>query len=165
MERGALKTLIPAVLGPLAMGLCAAFRAQTLESLQLAMLLPLCTFGLLVVTVPGLYIGSALVGRAPSILVLWRTTAQALGRSGVLLLGCAPAALFLVATTTTNDLVGVFLGVPLGAAAFAFLRLLYRGLYVDAIEAESTPRALFVGWAGVTMLIGLKLFLIAMQSA
>lgn len=159
-----LRPLLPAVLGPLALGLCVAFRAQTLESLEMAMLLPLCTFGLLLVTVPGLYIGSALLGRAPSIVTLWQTVATALGRAGVLLLGCAPAALFLVASSASTELVSLFIGAPMVAAAAAFLRLLYRGLYVDVKASETTPRYLFVGWAGVTLLIGLKLFWVAMQN-
>ncbi|MCC6972352.1 MAG: hypothetical protein IT434_19220 [Phycisphaerales bacterium] len=159
------RALLPAILGPLAMGLCVAFRLQTLESLELALLLPIFTFGLLLVTVPGLYIGSALVGRAPSIVSLWKTTAEALSRAGVLLLGCAPATLLLVATATTTDLTSLFVGLPFAIAAVAFLRLLHNGLYREAEAQETTPRFLFVGWAGVTLLIGVRLFWIALHNA
>jgi hypothetical protein len=105
---------------------------------------------------PALYVGANLVGPAPAAQTAGNAAFNALGDTGALLLGLAPAQAFLgVASASPNPLpltgcIFVALSAALG------LRSLYQRLFP---EASGGQRLLFALWALVSLGIGFAFFL------
>lgn len=144
-----------ALLGPAALGL--VLTAGDPGAFTEVLRLPLLWIGVAALMTPALYITAALSGLAPSLREVASATLDALSRGGGLLLGLAPALLFLVATSFSSRLAHDFVGVVAALGALAGLGLLFERLLV-ATDASATARFVFFGWAAVLLGIGAQLF-------
>lgn len=110
------------------------------------------------VMLPALYIGSALLGVAPSIHRIVSASASAFRSAALLFLGTAPAVAFLV-TTREADARLWFLGqgVVLIAAVLALRELYVQAFTGCAAHMRAVP--LYGAWALVSLGIGAHLYL------
>lgn len=110
--------------GPMAMGACLGINTSLTGALVTSVSLPLAILLLGGLTLPGLYVGLALADENFSIRALANIGLKTLDAMGVMMLGLAPAALFLVATSGSVDesilltTLAMALGVALGLRAF-----------------------------------------------
>lgn len=141
--------------GPAALG--AASAAKDSGAITEVLRLPLVWVGVAALMVPALYIGVALSGRSPSGRQVLGSLADAVCRGGGLLLGLAPALLFLVVTSDRGPVVqGLVAGVA-GIGALAGLSVLFRKLCTER-DAGVLARFVFISWAAVLLGIGAQLF-------
>lgn len=144
-----------ALAGPAALG--AALAAHDVGALGEVARLPLLWVGVAALMTPALYIGAALSGLSPSAREVGGAAVDALARGGGLLLGLAPALLFLVVTSFSAEAGRALVGVAALVGAVAGLGVLFRRLCVEP-DAGVTPRFVFLGWAAVLLGIGAQLF-------
>lgn len=144
-----------AVAGPAALGV--VLTARDVASVTEVIRLPVLWVGVAALMTPALYIAAALSGLAPSLRDVGRVTLDGLSRGGGLLLGLAPALLFLVATALSADLAHALVGVVAGLGALAGLGVLFHELCVRT-DASVTARFVFMGWSAVLLGIGAQLF-------
>lgn len=137
---------VAAALGPFAAGACLAAPGGPLLMAKIGAAMLLITAGVAALMLPALYIASAFVGAGGSARQLIHAAASALVDSGALLLGLAPALLFLV-TTSTSELAAVLLfHAALGLATVIALRGLYARAFGGSAGALlAVP--LFVLWS------------------
>ncbi len=144
------------VAGPAAVGACVGMNFGIGGMLTMAAMVPASILGVGAVTLPGLYIGTAMLGAAPDVRSTLGLAAGALRDMGIAMLGLAPALLFMTATSASNDeatVVGsivVFLGAALGVRAF----------FARSIEVVSGAAALpvFAIWAALSVGIGWQFY-------
>jgi hypothetical protein len=121
-----------------------------------SLLLPALVIGLTVALVPALYIGLSLSGSAPPAGEVAAAVGKALGAAGLVMIGLAPATLFLVASTRSTLLVNALTLLVVGGAAVLGLRrlsqLLFAGRNVGAAGA-----LVYGAWASVALVLGGKL--------
>ncbi|MCA9541685.1 MAG: hypothetical protein KC620_22465 [Myxococcales bacterium] len=146
-----------AVAGPAAVGLCLGLRFDPGAAATLAIALPAVMLGVTALTTPTLYIGAAFVGVAPKPRAVLAALSDGLADAGRVLLGLAPALMFLTVTSTSKRT-----GLALAAAALLLgsllgLRLLYRRLFPTGASARAM--ALFAGWALVNLGLGAHLLM------
>jgi hypothetical protein len=152
------RTALVAIGGPALIGLAIGMPSGARTLLAQAAVVPAIVLGISVFMIPALYIGTTLIGAAPPAVRVARSSAAALQGAGTLLLGLAPASLFLIATSQTHALAWVLGLLVLGAGALVFLRT----LFLDAFETSAARlRALpvFLVWAAVCLGLGGSLLL------
>lgn len=113
--------------------------------------------GLTTLMAPALYIALSLTGPAPDASQVARAFGQGLRSSGIIFAGLAPAVAFLLATSSSPELL-VFVGaLVLAAGAVVGLRMLLQSLrQTKSWSARSL--AVFVAWAIVLAGLGLDWF-------
>lgn len=154
-DQGFVRSLGAFLAGLTLLGACLGIGQGAEAMLDLALRLPSMYLAVGLLTAPALYIGSGLLGLAPPGSLALRAVERALLRAGRLVFGVAPAAAFLVATSTSAaSRVGIgFLLMAL--TALVALRALHSGF----TEARGTAPAtlfnwLYAGWSFLTLGIG-----------
>jgi hypothetical protein len=142
-----------AAAGPLAVGGVLAARLQDPAPL---VAVPSVVFAVVALTLPALYIATAVLGAAPPIGRVMRAVGRALCSLGLVNAGFALPLLFLGASA------GEGTAFALGAATVAVsaviaLRVLYAGLY-EGTFAVTGRGMLFWTWAVIALVIGARLF-------
>lgn len=89
--------------GPAAVGLCLGLQSELGVLLTLPWMLPAMGLLICVITLPGLYVGAAMLESAPAAPELLKAVAGALSDGGIALLGLCPALLVLTSTTSSVD--------------------------------------------------------------
>lgn len=141
--------------GPVALGAILGLEIGPLAALGKSLALPGVLAGVAAVMVPALYICATITGAAPPARVIALSVARGFRACGLVMLGLAAPALFLLATTQAG---AVALVVGGGATAVGVL----VGLGVlsgDLFEKRSlATRVAFAAWAMVALGIGLRLY-------
>ena len=123
---------------------------------------PAALVGVGALMIPALYIVTSLIGVAPPAQQVVRAATSALRSSGTIMLGLAPATVFLMATSRT-ELAALILGMLIaGVSMFAA----FRGLFSDLFACSGVrPRAVpvFLLWSGVSLGLGAHLFIGALH--
>ena len=146
--------------GAAALGLISRIPAGAFAAAQSSLLTPAIVVGVCVVLAPALYIGLSLAGAKTSastfvsaVLTSWRA-------SGLAALGLAPPLLFMVATTTSENL-ALALGTLAIAAALAIgLMALAR----EAAEHSAASFLCFVLWSLAALAVGARFFFTAVSA-
>lgn len=147
------RELLLAAAGPLTVGAVLAARLQDPAPL---VAVPVSVFAVTALTLPALYIATAVVGAAPPLGHVVKAVGRALVALGVVLLGLAMPLGFLVATAGRGTAFGLG-ALALAAAAAIGLRALHVALFEH--ERPMTGRGLlFVTWAVIALVIGARLF-------
>ncbi len=142
-----------AAAGPIGIG---AVLAQRLGDLAPLIAVPAVVFAVAALTLPALYIATAVVGAAPPIAHVVRAVGRALHSLGLVHLGLALPLLFLGASSQAAT--GFALGaVAVMTGAVIGLRMLYAALFDGALPMTGRG-LLFVTWAGIALVIGARLF-------
>jgi hypothetical protein len=143
-----------AALGPLLAGAVLALCSRDPAPLFAA---PAIVAGVLVVTLPALYIGSAASGSAPPAGTLIAAGLRGLAALGLVLAGLAGPALFLAATSEGSQVGPAVVTLSYAVAGLFGLGVLRGALFAG--QAWSLRRELlFVGWATLALLIGARLW-------
>lgn len=187
---GAAAALGAALGGPLVLGAVlglAADEALGAAALRGALTLPTVLGGVALMTAPALYVAIALAGAAPSAGACFGAFLRAARAGGIVLLGFAPAAAFLVATGPTAEGARLLAGCIVAAGGFAAFRILFgdlqrptgtcagcrRPLAAAARECAACRRpaldpgrrlrvaVLFAAWALVTVVLGSRFLFLA----
>jgi len=150
------RTALVAIGGPALIGLAIGLPFGTRALLTQAAVAPAIVIGVSVFMVPALYIGTTLVGAAPPAQRVASSSASALHGAGMLLLGLAPAALFLIATSQTHAVAWVIGLIALGAGALIFLRTLFLELF-ETTAARMRGLPVFLLWSAICLGLGASL--------
>ncbi len=151
------RDLAIALVGPAAVGACVGWPSGGTPLLVMSGLVPLSFLIVGALTLPGLYVGSALMGAAPPARVMSRVAIGAFKDQGLVFLGLTPAMLFLCATSTdvyealVVGTIGVFLGAMVGVRVF-FLRL-------SRVTEDAHLAWAFALWAIVSAFLGWEVYL------
>ena len=168
MESSKRQDLLQAIAGPVVLGGVLGIPMGTSALLQEAATLPAVLFGTTLLMVPALYIGSTILGVAPSAQAVARAVGKGLSACGALLLGLAPLCAFLLVTTADLDMTWFFgtsdhfgvvwlFGVcALATGLFFGLRALRDAMFKEEKKALWLP--LFWSWSFVALLVGERLF-------
>ncbi len=146
----------PIVAGPIALGLTLGFGWGVQAMLFHALLLLALVVGLTLALSPALYIGLSLSGAAPPASEVATAVGRALRTAGLVLVGLAPATLFLVASTRSSTVIEVLGMVVVGGGAVLGLRRLSE-LLLAGRSVGARPALVFGAWASVALLLGGKL--------
>ena len=149
------QVLALAVAGPTLIGAILAIRSGTPAPL---VAVPAVVFGVVGATSPALYIASAATGTAPSLSVVVRAFATALGAFGIALAGLLLPAAFLSLSSIEPQTTFAVATAALGGAAVLALRRLARELSTDSIKPSWTASAVYLVWAGATLGIAASLW-------
>lgn len=146
-----------ALLGPIVLGAVLGIPLGTSALLKEALILPSVLFGTTLLMVPALYIGATILGVAPSASTVGKALVRSLISCGAMLLGLSPLCAFLLLTTTNVELVW-FLGTgALTASILLGLRALRETMF-DSNQKTHIWLPLFWVWAGLSLLVGERLF-------
>jgi len=146
----------PIVVGPVALGLALGFGSGVRAMLSRGLLLPALVVGLTVALTPALYIGLSLSGAAPPARDVARAIGESLCSAGLVMIGLAPATLFLVASTRSSGVIEALGTVVIGGAALLGMRRLSQLLFANQL-VTFRPVAVYAGWAIVALSLGSKL--------
>lgn len=145
----------PALVG-FGLGLC----VDLSTGLEMAAALPAVFIGVLLLTVPTLYIGAAFLGVAPAAPVVVRALRRGVVDSGRVLLALAPSLALLAATSAADHPERpLCIGAVLFVSAIA-LHMLQRRLFGSTHPVRA--RLLFGAWSLLFMATGLYLLLSAL---
>ena len=151
------RTALLALGGPALLGAALGMPFGLSRLLSEAAIVPAIVVGLSVFMIPALYIATTLIGAAPSADQVGASAASSLRAGGTLLVGLAPATLFLIATSQTRAMVWVLGFLVLAAAMVASLRILFSDLFTaQAARVRALP--VFLIWALVSFGLGALLF-------
>lgn len=89
--------------GPAAVGICLGLQSELGVLLTLPWLLPATALLICVITLPGLYVGAAMLESAPPAPKMVEAALGALADGGIAMLGLCPALLVLTSTTSSVD--------------------------------------------------------------
>ena len=142
-----------AAAGPLGVGAVLAARLGSAEPL---VAVPVSVFAVTALTLPALYIATAVVGAAPPVGHVVRAVGRALSALGLVLLGLALPLGFLVATAGTGTAFALG-ALALATAAAIGLRALHGALFAG-MPAVTGRGLLFLTWAVIALVIGARLF-------
>lgn len=143
-ERQPVRTLLFTLAGPVAAGACLGLPFGAAELISRSACVPVIFLAVALVTVPALYVVSALSSAAPPAQVVLQSAGAALEDTSVVLLSLAPALAFLVGTSVDPEAATRF-GVPAMLLATVLgLRSLYQRLYADR---QKRPLLSFTLWA------------------
>jgi hypothetical protein len=142
-----------AAAGPIAVGAVLALRLQDVAPL---VAVPVSVFAVTALTLPALYIATAVFGAAPPVGHVVRAVGRALQALGVVLLGVAMPLGFLVATAGQGASFALGALALAGAAAIG-LRALHGALFEHG-PAVSGRGLLFISWALIALVIGARLY-------
>jgi hypothetical protein len=148
--------------GPALVGAIVGARGGTAAFARDVLLVPGVIGGVTLLMLPALYIGASLVATAPAPAALARTVGRALAACGVLLLGLAAPAAFLLATIKGEDAAWIVGALVLASGGLAALRVVYVEV-LDAERASVGMLALFTGWAIVALAMGFRLCAVALE--
>ena len=151
------RTALLALAGPALLGAALGMPFGLPRLLSEAALVTAIVVGLSVFMIPALYIAATLVGAAPSVDQVGASAASALRAGGTLLLGLAPATLFLIATSQTRLTVWILGFLVLAVSMIASLRILFSDLFTTpAARLRALP--VFLIWSIVSLGLGAHLF-------
>ena len=144
------------VAGLAAMGACVGMNFGLVGLGKMALMVPASVLAVGLVTLPGLYIGSAILGAAPDVKSTLYLALGAVRDMGVGMLGLAPALLFMSATASSADEATVVGTIVLGLGAL----LGVRAFYSRSSEVVRDPRALpvFAIWSVLSLGIGWQFY-------
>lgn len=128
-----------------------------LGALRDALALPLLIAGVTAAMVPALYIATSLAGAAPHARQVAATVARALRSAGLVMLGLAVPAAFLLTTTRSVDLIDLVGLLVVATAMLIGLRVIFRDLFTD--RPALMARAIFALWSLVSLATGMRLFI------
>jgi hypothetical protein len=146
----------PIVVGPVALGLALGFGAGVKAMVCRGLLLPALVIGLTVALTPALYIGLSLSGGAPPASDVVRAVGRSLCTAGLVMVGLAPATLFLVASTRSSGVIAALGTVLIGGAALLGIRRLLQLLFANQ-SVTARPALVCGAWASVALLLGSRL--------
>lgn len=142
-----------AAIGPVAVGGVLAARLQDLAPM---IAVPAVVFAVAALTLPALYIATAVCGAAPPIARVMRAVGRALCSLGLVNAGFAAPLLFL--GVSAGEKTAFVLGaVTVAVSAVVALRVLYAGLYEGSFPVVGRGM-LFWTWAVIALVIGARLF-------
>jgi hypothetical protein len=150
------RTALLAVTGPALVGAALGMPFGLSRLLSQAAAVPAIVVGLSVLMIPALYIATTLIGVAPAAERVAAASVSALGAAGTVLLGLAPATLFLIATSRTTLVVWVLGFLVLSAGMLASLRILFSDLFSTS-GARLRALPVFLIWTVVTLGLGAHL--------
>mgnify|MGYP001210804561 CR=1 FL=1 len=156
VPRSHIASLVMALAGPAAIGASIGLPNGAAPMLRQLLAIPAILVGTSLFMLPALYIASSLVGIAPSASSVLSSWIAAQRDAGVLLLGLAPACLFLLATSQSVAATWLLGSAAVCAGACLSLRTIHSGLFVDVPRVKSVP--LFSAWAAVALGLGIHLF-------
>lgn len=142
-----------ATAGPIGVGAVLAARLHDPATL---IAVPVVVGAVTALTVPGLYIGMAVVGAAPPMPRVIRAVGAALFALGVAMAGLALPLGFLVATAASGTAFALG-ALCVAAGAGIGLRVLHRELFEGELEVAGRG-LLFLMWAAIALVIGARLF-------
>ncbi|MEL6181442.1 MAG: hypothetical protein AAFS10_20965 [Myxococcota bacterium] len=151
------RDLAVALAGPAAIGVCLGWAFGGTAPFTMAALLPLTFVIVIAVTLPGLYVGSTLLGATIDLKTTLRTTARTGRALGVVFLGLTPALLFLSSTATDahEAIVLGCCGALLGAGVA--VRVFYA--HLRSLEDGRGMIAAFIIWALISFVLGLEVYM------
>jgi hypothetical protein len=151
------RTALVALAGPALLGAALGMPFGLPKLLSEAAMVTAIVVGLSVLMIPALYIATTLVGAAPSADQVGASAASALRAGGTLLLGLAPATLFLIATSQTHVIVWILGFLVLSVSMIASLRILFSDLFTTP-TARLRALPVFLIWSIVSLGLGAHLF-------
>lgn len=158
------RTALLAIAGPAVIGAALGMPFGLSKLLAEAGMVTAIVVGLSVFMIPALYIGTTLIGAAPSADRVGAAAASALRAGGTLLLGLAPATVFLIATSQTRLVVWALGFLVLAAGMMASLRILFSDLFTtSAARLRALP--VFLIWSVVSLGLGAHLFARSLERA
>ena len=141
--------------GPVALGAILGLEVGPLSALAKSMILPVMLAGVAAVMVPALYISATVTGVAPPARDMVRSLGRGFRACGLVMLGLAAPALFLLGTTQTGDVAAVVGGGVTAAGALVGLRVLFADLFENG---SLMARCAFAVWALVALIMGMRLY-------
>jgi hypothetical protein len=141
--------------GPVALGAIVGLEIGPLAALSKSLALPAVLAGVAAVMVPALYISATITGVAPPARDMARSLARGFRACGLVMLGLAAPALFLLATTQTSDVAVVVGGGVTAAGVLVGLRVLFADLFE---RGALLARAAFAVWSLVALIMGMRLY-------
>jgi hypothetical protein len=142
-----------AAAGPVAIGGVLAARLGDPSPL---LTVPAVVFAVAAMTLPALYIATAVVGAAPPVSRVIRAVGRGLSAVGLVYLGLALPLLFL-GVSSTEETAMVLAAAAVATGALIGLRALHTALFEG--ELPVTGRGmLFLTWAAIVLVIGARLF-------
>lgn len=155
--------------GAALVGACLGLQGGASAGLIIALALPAIWIGVAALTAPALYIGSAFIGVAPTPAHTLKALARGLADMGLVMLGLAPALLFLTATSG-SPLVGLLIVYGVIALSGCMgLWMIYPRLF-DGIRAADEDvirwrsRTLWAIWSVICLGIGHHLLSRALEA-
>jgi len=142
-----------AAAGPLAVGAVLALR---LHDPAPFIAVPAVVFAVAALTLPALYIATAVVGAAPPVGKVMRAVGRALCSLGLVMAGFAMPLLFLGASAGEGTAFALG-AVTVAVSAVIALRVLHAALYEGAFPVTGRG-LLFWTWAVIALVIGARLF-------
>jgi hypothetical protein len=148
-----------ALAGPMAIGAILGLERgfQSLGVVRDSVVLPLLLLGVTAAMIPALYIATSLAGVAPPARRVGAAVLRGLRACGVIMLGLAAPAAFLLATTTSSAATLLLGGMVTAAGVLAGLRVLFADLFDSELRPLSA-RFVFALWALVSLSIGVRMY-------
>jgi hypothetical protein len=143
-----------AAAGPVAIGGILAIHGATPTPL---VAVPAVVFGVVAATAPALYIATAAAGTAPSLAVVVRAFAAAIGAFGIALAGLLLPAAFLSLSSLSPSTTFVVATAAIGGAGLLALRRLGRELRTPGAVTLTAP-TVFLVWSAATIGIAGRLW-------
>ena len=146
-----------AAAGPLAIGALVGAQGGAALIAERAMTLPILFFGVSVVMLPALYIGTSFIGAAPPAGAVGAAFVRGFRACGTILLGLAAPVAFLLATTQSDSLALSLGALVAGLGAIAGLRVIFADLFAENPE-PILLRGVFGAWSAVSLAIGAQMY-------
>lgn len=150
-----------AVGGPLALGACVGLKADITATMTMALALPLVLAGAVVVTLPGLYVACSMLGVAPRASMVGRAALGAARDVGVLMLGMAPATLFVAASLPGIDHATVICSVSVVVCALIGARAFTHRLQEVMLDRRSL--VVYPIWMLLSLGLGWQFYVMALR--
>ncbi len=150
-----------AVGGPAALGACVGLKADVAATLTMAAALPLVLVGVVAVTLPGLYVACSMLGAAPRASLVGRAALGAGRDVGVMMLGMAPATLFVAASLPGVDHATVICSVSVALCALVGARAFSGRLQEVMLDRRSL--VVYPIWMLLSLGLGWQFYLMALR--
>lgn len=154
-----LQPLLAAAAGTAALGAAVSSAAGPLAAIAGGISLAGVTFGVALLMVPTLYVGSSLIGQRPSMATIFSGAIDALGRAGGVALGLSPALLFLVATTIDPGTAAALAHLAVAGCITLGLVAFHRATFEDHERPLGLGLGLYLVWSLIGLGIGWRLWL------
>jgi len=157
------QTVAIALAGPAALGACTGLMASPSTTLVLALSLPMVVLGVGLITMPGFYVATALMGFAPRANTMLGTALLACKDLGVVMLGLTPALLLTVSSLPNSEQALIAGTLAMYVASIVGVRAFYHRLVETFEDARIIP--LYIGWVLLSAGLGWQFYLMAISSA
>lgn len=151
-----------ALSGPLALGACVGLKADLGATATMAISLPLVLAGVMIITLPALYVSASMLGYAPRVSLVRDAALGAARDVGVMMLGLTPATLFVAAS-----LPGVDEATVMGSLAVALCAMLGARAFSFRLKTVITERRALIAiplWMVLSLGLGWQFYLMALRA-